>query len=259
MKKLFGLLFVLSAVPAFAQAPNSPVTYVFTNLPLWDVSGTYTNQIITNVFVDVEIVHQFPDGTLHGSRFALLDGDVDHNLQCIGPTFGKVTSTPTGVKLRSKWCATLAGAVSAIPIRGEVILLDETGIDPLSLSIVEVNSKAHTHFNVPGFGLGFVSSPPIPLPEGMNGDWTLDIDIVAEGNRLEGYGTITLSSGRELDYEVTGIYDPQSQSSKLKFVADRNAAGSSLSLTIQGPEMSLTHLRGRILGQKLGFPLKGDL
>ena len=43
MKRLLVLLFVFCAVPAIAQVPSGTFSYVFTNTPLWDTTGSYTN------------------------------------------------------------------------------------------------------------------------------------------------------------------------------------------------------------------------
>jgi hypothetical protein len=88
----------------------------------------------------------------------------------------------------------------------------------------------------------------------MTGDWTLDTDIAATRNRLTGTGTITLSNGRELSYQITGSYNAKSQSTKLRLVGNGDALGTSLSLTTQGPGANLISLKGSVLGQKLTFP-----
>ena len=92
------------------------------------------------------------------------------------------------------------------------------------------------------------------LPAGMNGDWTLDTDIGSAGTKLTGTGTITLSNGRELGYQITGSYNSKSQSSKLKLVGEGDAVGTSLSLTTQGAGMDLTALKAKVLGQTLTLP-----
>jgi hypothetical protein len=90
----------------------------------------------------------------------------------------------------------------------------------------------------------------IALPQGMNGGWTLASDIAANGNKLAGTGTITLSNGRTLSYQIIGSYNTKSQIAKLKLIGTGDAKGTSLSLTTQGTGMTLVTLKGKVLGQK---------
>jgi hypothetical protein len=92
------------------------------------------------------------------------------------------------------------------------------------------------------------------MPDDVTGDWTLDTDITAAGNKLTGTGTLTLSNGRELSYQITGSYNTRSQIAKLKLVGAGDAIGTSLSLTTQGTGMELTTLKGKVLGQTPKFP-----
>jgi hypothetical protein len=88
----------------------------------------------------------------------------------------------------------------------------------------------------------------------MNGDWELGISVGANRNKLTGTGTLTLSNGRVLTYQIVGSYNTKSQLSKLKLVGEGEAAGSSLSLTTHGAGMDLTALTGKVLGQPLKYP-----
>ncbi len=42
MKRLLVFLIALGSISANAQVPTGTFTYVFTNEPLWDVTGSYT-------------------------------------------------------------------------------------------------------------------------------------------------------------------------------------------------------------------------
>jgi hypothetical protein len=87
----------------------------------------------------------------------------------------------------------------------------------------------------------------------MTGDWTLGIDTAANGSKLTGTGTITLSNGRELGYQIIGSYSAKTQLAKLKLIGVSDAAGTSLSLSAHGAGMDLVVLKGKVLGQKLSF------
>lgn len=131
---------------------------------------------------------------------------------------------------------------------------------PFSIVImynVEIDSKNQRLFGMArgraGFGrLGSAtinSLADMPLPAGMNGTWTVQMNIVPL-QRLGGTGNIVLSNGRAFPMSLTGsFFGPDT--SRVRLSGLGTARGTALDLqfnTVEGISTMLG-LRGRILGQ----------
>src|SRR5882672_5002828 len=122
---------------------------------------------------------------------------------------------------------------------------------------VAIDTKSHRLFGMARgrarFGqLGSAtinSLADIPLPAGMNGTWSVQMNIVPL-QRLGGTGAIVLSNGRILPVSLTGsFFSPDTSRVRLFGLSD--ARGTALDLqfdTVEGLSTVLG-LRGRILGQ----------
>jgi hypothetical protein len=236
-------------VSAFVEAPNGLVSYGFTTPPLWDASGVYTNTNTSSAVI--EDIIQGANGKISGVRTeSYINGydRADASGAITGKTF--VKAGQVGARLN------IAGGTSAI-YQGSYYTGGYSGnttitINPSSLTVFDTSTMHRLDLN--GKYVTRTSANALPLPAGMNGYWRLDLDVAAEGDDLTGTGTITLSNGRVLDYEMIGKYNAKRQSAKLKLIGRNEGAGSSLSLVVQGAHMELVSLKGNVLGQKLALP-----
>ncbi len=230
--------------------PSGEFNYAFTNTPLWDMSGIYTNNTDTNDVVIGDILCQ-ANGQITGFRTENYTNGAD-NAEASGPLIGKVFVRAGTVGANLKLSGGITGVSGGVDYTGTYSGKSTDTLNPSTLTIFDsdstrvciVGSKCETG----------TSTDTLPLPAGMDGDWELDISIAANGNKRTGTGTLTLSNGRVLTYQIIGSYNTKSQLSKLKLVGEGDAIGTSLSLTADGAGMSLVTLKGKVLGQSLKYP-----
>ncbi|MGD0059583.1 MAG: protease pro-enzyme activation domain-containing protein [Verrucomicrobiia bacterium] len=230
--------------------PPGQFTYTFNNTPLWDLSGIYTN-IDTSSGTDTVIVtlQQQASGLITGDRNETDVNDTGF-AEGSGPATGKVFVRAGTVGASLKYSGEFTGESGGVAIAGNYAIKETDAIVPSSLTLFcsdsfrtcRVGSKCETQ----------TSSDTIPLPAGMNGDWALGLNIATNGTKLAGTGTLTLSNGRVLTYQVTGSFNNRNQTSKLKFIGESDALGTSLSLSTIGT--NLVTLKGKVLGQSLKYP-----
>jgi hypothetical protein len=250
MKRFLVLLLVLCAVPAMAQVPSGQFTYAFTNAPLWDLSGVYTNNTDTNDMV-ISTINCRANGQIAGSRVELYVNGAD-NAAGTGAISGK-TSIKTG---QPQAALVSVGELSGVQGGADYLAtFSSKGSAVLNAPLLTIfTEETIRDCVVHGQCVTETQHYSIALPQGMNGDWILASDVAANGNKLTGTGTITLSNGRILSYQIIGSYNTKSQIAKLKLIGQGDAKGTSLSLTTQGTGMDLVTLKGKVLGQKPAFP-----
>jgi hypothetical protein len=232
-----------------AQVPTGQFNYAFTNTPLWDISGSYTNSDTNNVVIGV--IQQQVNGQITGFRTETFTNFMNYG-EASGPVKGKVFETAGVVGARLKFKGEITGVSYLQEYTGSYSGKSTDTIDPSTLTIFD--SGPMRWCGAGGTCETHTSSDTIPLPAGMTGDWTLDLNVVPNGTKLTGTGTLTLSNGRTLTYQIIGNYKANNQTSKLKLVGLVDAVGTSLSLTTQGAGMTLLTLKGKVLGQKLPLP-----
>ena len=246
MKRLLVLLLVFCAVPAIAQVPSGQFTYAFTNSPLWDSSGVYTNNTDVNDVV-ISTIDCQANGKITGSRVEQYVNGAD-NAAGTGAISGKASIKAGQLQAR----LVSVGELSGVQGGGDYLAtFSSKGTPVLDASLLTiVTEETIRDCVVHGQCVTSTQRYSITLPQGMNGSWTLASDIATNGNKLTGTGTITLSNGRILSYQIIGSYNTKNQIAKLKFIGEGDAKGTSLSLTTQGMGMNLVTLKGKVLGQK---------
>jgi hypothetical protein len=250
MKRLLVFLLVVCAVPAIAQVPSGAFSYVFTNTPLWDTTGSYTDTNVANTVVTMA-QQLSAKGVITGTLTETYYVSSANNFDAIGPIAGKA-SVKSGVAGGS-WTesGTMTGVNGGVAYTGTYTGKGTATIDPTALTMLVtgpikecINRRCETT----------AGSETYTLPAGMTGDWALDTDITAAAKKLSGTGTLTLSNDRAFTYQITGSYNTRSGVAKLKLVGQGDAVGTSLSLTTHGTNMVLTTLKGKLLGQKPTYP-----
>jgi hypothetical protein len=251
MKYVLVLLFAFCAISAKAQLTSGTYGYVFTNEPLWDVTGTYHLSGSSNgVSVSATfVVTNSPTGAITGTQTETLnDGTITLNID----------DTVKG-KISVKAGEAAASLKSSGPVTGT---LSGTAKGKSTATVVESNLTVKVAFSEAlKLHVGHVKASrkfaavvSTALPSGMTGDWTLTNDITVVANKLTGTGTLTLSNGRAFTYAITGSFNTSTGVAKLKLAGQGAALKTSLSLTTEGANMDLTALKGKVLGQKPTAP-----
>ncbi len=248
MKCLLVSLIALGAISANAQVPTGAFTYVFTNLPLWDISGSYTFSGSSNGITDTAtlVISNAANGKITGT---LVDTISEGFLSVhVNSTVKGKISVRAGVPVASLRSSGTLSGVATGTARGTSI--ETIDADALTLN-ADIKGTIKPHGSKPR---KFSATTTAPLPVGMDGDWQLDTNIIATGNKLSGTGTLSLSNGRDLTYQITGNFNTTSEIAKLRLKGQGDALGTSISMTTQGTNMDLTVLKGKVLGQKPTVP-----
>lgn len=260
MKSRWLFLSVCVLSLRFCAAQTSPVTFAFTNaeLPLYDFSGTLQIADVlqgTAGGLTVPISFEIPitedgRGTLRGSDVPFVTS----------PLLLMVGSEP--IAAHYKVLGRVAGGVNAPRIKMVIRLFGEDVIAGVltkfnivityDLSVVEGalqgKSRGSAKFSKLSTAIIRNTEVSIPLPAGMDGSWSLQMDFVPL-KRLAGTGTITLSNGRTLLMRLSG------SSALGRFVVRltgfNESLGSRLNVIFFEDTATPEVVLGRILGQTI--------
>lgn len=244
MKTLITLLLTCSSLVA------QHYTYVFTNVPLWDITGSFTNGIPGDTVTGSVALQA--NGQFTGTRTEIntLNGDY---VEGSGFIKGRLNSTPSQqIELRYGWQGTYSGTVSGSYVSATATDHGSGVLIPVSRS-VQLNETMRLCVRH-GRCSTSVQGIDLPLQPGMDGTWQLDVDLNAAGSKLTGQALLTLSTSRSFSYEVSGTQNVKSGSAILRLKGMGEATTSSLTLYTQGVDQALVKLQGRLLGQKLKIP-----
>ena len=245
--KQFLLLFLVGATSALAQAPSGTFTYSFPDLPLWDLSGQYTNTAIANDVIVTEL-QQTASGRITGLRTEAYTNGAD---QGVGAAYiaGNIVATKTTISGRLHWSGTYSGTSHGLAFVTRTVARETLTIVPATFTVTD--SYRERQCVVGGRCATTTNSLVLPLPSAMDGQWSLEVKAIGVVNALAGTATVTLSNGRTLNYQVRGRYAPRSQNGVLVLAGRNDAAGSFLVLATHGTGLTLSKLHGRVLGQRL--------
>src|SRR5439155_3408635 len=85
----------------------------------------------------------------------------------------------------------------------------------------------------------------------MQSYWKLRLEIASNQNEVVGQAIITLSTGRTIQFQVTGTSSPATQISALLL---QNGSGR-LTIRAFGPDMVIESLHGSVTGQDVDFAI----
>lgn len=261
-------LFALSLWTCCAQVTSGPLNIPFgIDTPVFDITGDYalTQSVVgqggalTDLSFGVSI-NNSPSGGLSGSGQTLVS-IADGSFAPFAANYvvrGKISGGGTN-NIRVTFVVQLSGRDTVVgnpntPIHITVsynLIIDTSGLalnGTVRGSLKLGNNSARINSTV----------GPIPLPQGVDGTWTLQMSIVAL-NRLSGSGVITVGTvvnanagtvGRVLDTGLTGSYSATSNLARVALVGRNGARGSTLNLTFF-PDGTVNSMRGTILGQRV--------
>lgn len=246
----------VSLSTALAQAPNGFIEFDFSNpeAAVWDLGGGYglAHQIIgtggTPVAFNYGIsLSHTSSGRLFGRGLTLLEIGSDSlaaGYEARGVVYGGGVRGPTRVKL------------SVVTVANDIVAGRLTRVKS------EINYRLHVDNETRqllGIGVGTVqlqgmgslrvrSDIAIPLPAGMDGSWTLQMNITPL-QKLLGNGSIILSNGRVLPLVLSGRYYSTSAVSLIGTRTFGEERGSSYAILFD--DAGVRNMGGTILGQRV--------
>jgi hypothetical protein len=87
----------------------------------------------------------------------------------------------------------------------------------------------------------------------MDGSWSLAMNVIKDDFVLSGQATLTLSNDRTFLYAITGRYNQNQDTAKLRLKGQDEAAKTSLILSTTTTNFVVTSITGSVLGQNLKF------
>lgn len=238
-----------------APAPIN-LTFTGSTAPVYDLTGTYR--------IDQDF---FAGGNPTRLTFSMaIQQDASGRLQGSGPTV---------VRLGDDYFLgefTVKGRISGGGKRTRAALVarvQETDLAPgvkpsFSISVrydLEVKpeglkgtARGQARFAQAGSGRIKSTIPGVPLPPGMDGSWSVQMDI-PPFTKFSGTGAILLSNGRTLQASLSGSSAAFSDLSSVKLAGTSADRGNTVRLSFYPQTRTLQKLSGKVLGQTVaGVP-----
>jgi hypothetical protein len=255
------LLLFLGAVFCCAGAAHA-VIIDDTDCPshLWDLTGTYIDAAVMGCHFSIGLIQDAKGKiTTNGDE----NGDVNVSCAVHDYELGWVyIDFSYDVKGRIKQSNGIATAKIQVKLNGTVDDVSVQKIYPLKGSLtLNAQIDPETQYITGGSkvkvclkGLGCKRSykgliDPMPLPVGMDGAWTLDID---EGDT--GIGTLTLSNGRTYTLSAKSKTNTKKGTVTYNLKGFDDSTGCSVKAVLDEATGALISLKAKLLGQKLRYP-----
>ena len=256
-------LLVLSLQYGLAQAPSGPVNFSFNSAStaVYDLSGIYEldqNIIGTGgtptplAITGMPLTHSH-SGLLQGSGWIIVtigDSAVGAFYNASGHVSGGA-GNPTRVHLTVR----LHGkdVVAGILTGFSMSVSYDLEVDPASMSLLG-SARGHASFSKLSGGPITSDSMAVPLPAGVDGTWSAQLEVVALGS-LMGTGNIVLSNGRTLPVRLSGSFSGRTGLSKVHLSGyrsgDNDGRSTSLRMNFFTDAPQPAFLSGTMLGQKV--------
>jgi hypothetical protein len=247
---------LLLASLSFCQAqpePPTAVDFLFAGsaAPVYDLTGSYrfdqqvqlADGLVATLSLSLS-VRQDAAGRLQGTgSTTVLIGDNAYPASYVvsGRVSGgsEVTRAVLAARLRTQDDGAGVNPSGAVSIQYNLL------VSPQGL-----NGTARGTAKFAGLGTGRISSrlAGVPLPPGVDGSWSVQMNIVRQG-RLHGTGSILLSNGRTLQASLTGSSALASGLDRVNLSGASGDRGNKLNLSFFAQTRSLQKLSGKILGQ----------
>ena len=228
--------------------------------PVWDISGIYqiTNsmqgaklQPMDIVFRDVALGVD-AHGHLQGSGTILVpvgDDVVGGDYKVSGNITGGGAKTRVTFSIRFKGNGTVAGVLTTCNISAKYNLV------VTNLTTLAGISSGSAHFSNLGSGT-LKTAISLPLPPGVDGGWSVALDIFPFGTKLAGTAVVLVDNTptTTLATKASGTLPKQSNTAKVKLSGYGYSAGTQINLQFT-PVVGATNLavtiNGKVLGQKV--------
>jgi hypothetical protein len=229
-------------------------TFSYTNVPIWDISGTYNADVSGSGF-DFTI-NMDKAGNFNGKGSISAQGLTNVDLTfwgCIRNGVSNVTRVTIGLRLKGSMDLGTQGRMS---FRATVI--EKLEVDPATGTMVgTMGGSASASFmgRTISERIPVTDVPPMTLPVGMNGNWQLALNVQTNRNHYTGDGTVTLSNGKTIPVVAVGNYAPRTDISRLVIATAPGTTNGivrlGLTSTVTGGQIDIQRLVGRVLGQTL--------
>jgi hypothetical protein len=271
LRSVLVLALLISSTLCRAQTVPGNLTFNFgtTNdgTQLWDLTGTYSVDVTVSTKQGLQVpvslgfsIQQDAAGNLRGVVGDFQGLTIGDNVALVGVSYtlsGKVTGSAG--KAEAKFIVRFNGTASIGGFQdvnfSAVLTVD--AVPSSNDGQLEGVAKFSSHFAGGNFEgvTGTISDFAAPLPPGVDGSWTLNLQMIG-GNSLAGSATITTGPGEVLGFNVTGPVNASSAVARLSGVRGGivtqtiGAAGSKI-LILSDVTFDDFSLGGKVMGQKL--------
>ena len=258
-KIIFAMVAVLAALWSVARADIASGSYTVEfdgNVSLWDISGTYSEDI-DGLTVDYTLSVD-PSGKITGYGSANYAGnygigiDTTFNLSGTVTTAGSVTRVTLNMTMKG------SGQFQGSTINFGASLKESMEIDADASTLVGTTS-GNVSLSVSGLGSFGEKIPAtdvtLDLPSDMDGTWDLTLNATTGGAKVTGTGQIVLSNGSVYGFTLTGTYAFRTGLSKvtMKGLPADKTITANLVADFSKAGMNVKSLKGKALGQTLTY------
>jgi len=226
------------------------------NVTLWDISGTYSEDL-GGLAVDYTLSVD-PSGKITGygsASYAASYGigiDTTFNISGTVSTAGRVTRVTLSMTMKG------SGQFQGSTVNFSASIRESMEIDAETSTLVGTTS-GNVSLSVRGFG-NFGEKIPtadvaLDLPYDMDGTWDLTLNTVTSGPKITGTGQITLSNGSVFGFTIAGTYAARTDLSKvaMKGTPTNKAMSANIVANFGKAGMNVRSLKGKALGQTITY------
>jgi len=258
-KITFALLAAMATLWSVARADLASGSYTVEfdgNVPLWDISGTYSEDI-GGLTVDYTLSVD-PSGKITGHGSANYAGtygigiDTTFNFTGTVSTAGSVTRVTLNMTMKG------SGQFQGSTINFSASIKENMEIDADASTMVGTTS-GNVALSVRGLG-NFGEKIPatdvsLDLPYDMDGTWDLTLNATGSGSKITGTGQITLSNGSVYGFTLTGTYATRTDLSKvaMKGTLANKTMSANIVANFSKAGMNVKSLKGKALGQTITY------
>jgi hypothetical protein len=251
---LLGTLLIAVSPAARADIASGSYTNTFSgDITLWDISGTYSESL-DNIKMEFTI-NMDSSGKFTGAGSFSYD-DWSNNLDGDFTISGSVKSSGNVVRVSMTMLINGSGYVQGYDVIFSAKMNESLEIDGATQQLIGTVSGS-IKVQIPSLGKKGSTSIPrsqavTPLPNNVDGTWTLSMNVVPNGTKYTGTGLVELSNGKSIDLNLTGSYSGKKDTST---IALKTVSPGSFNLKLltccTNLQMDIQSMKGTALGQKL--------
>jgi hypothetical protein len=250
-----AVVLVLGSGAAYSDMASGSYSFDFNGVvSLWDISGTYSGDIVP-FSINLSIAED-PSGKLSGNGTFDVEG-LDGDIKSVsGKIEGSSNDPHVAIKMRMSGTGELEGVDAKVSLvanmhyqldSAEHGLDDPTGSGSLTITDLKTGQTASEGGKFKRSELTSLDGLPID----STGGWDLSLTLTPNGNRYTGMASVELSTGATADFKVAGTYNSGSDTSKIALVGD--AGKLDLVISTSGATLNVESATGKIFGQTVKY------
>jgi len=257
-KITYAVLVALATMFPMARAAIASGTYTVQfdgNVSIWDVSGSYTEDI-GGLTIDYTLSVD-PAGKITGYGSANVSEygvgmDLNFNFS------GTIKSSGSVTRITLSMTAKGSGSYDVYKFTFSASLKETMEIDTEACTMTGTVSGS-VSVSVQGIGKQSQKIPTtdmtLDLPVDMDGSWDLTVNTTTTGTKVTGTGHITLSNGTTYGFTATGTYATKTDLAKLtlKGGPTDKAMSANVTANFSSAGMNVKTLKGKALGQNITY------